>query len=209
MDLSDYIDSLYGGEDDVLRRMREDAAGADVPAIQVPFPLGQLLQVLVLASPARSVLEIGTLFGYSAVLMGRVLPPGGRMTCLEVSPKHAAIARQNIADAGFADRILVQEGNALDLLPAMKGQEFDLIFIDADKPGYPAYLDAALALSHPGTVIVADNVWRHGDVLSDSDENATAMGRFNQLVAQNPRLRSAIVPRTDGTDAASISVVIS
>ncbi len=208
MDLTDYIDSLYGGEDDLLRRMREKAADEGVPAIQVPFSLGQLLQVVVLASGARSILEIGTLFGYSAVLMGRVLPEDGHMLCLEVSSRHAEIARRNIADAGLSQQIEVRQGNALDLLPALQGQTFDFIFIDADKPGYPAYLDWALKVSKRGTVIVADNIWRHGEVTTDADENAAAMGKFNRLVAENPRLKTAIVPRTDGSDAASVSVVV-
>jgi caffeoyl-CoA O-methyltransferase len=209
MDLTDYINSLYGGEDDLLRRMREQAADEGIPAIQVPFSLGQLLQVLILASASRSILEIGTLFGYSAVLMGRVLPEDGHMLCLEVSAKHAEVAERNLAEAGVSDRVEIRQGNALELLPALQGQSFDFIFIDADKPGYPAYLDWALRLSRPGTVIVADNVWRRGEVATDADENATAMGHFNRLVAENPRLKTAIVPRTDGSDAASISVVVS
>lgn len=209
MDLTDYINSLYGGEDDLLRRMREKAADEGVPAIQVPFSLGQLLQVLILASGSRRILEIGTLFGYSAVLMGRVLPEDGRMLCLEVSSKHAEIAERNLTDAGLSERVEVRQGNALDLLPALQGQSFDFIFIDADKPGYPAYLDRALQLSRPGTVIVADNVWRDGEVVSDADENAAALAKFNRLVADNPRLKTAIVPRTDGSDAASVSVVVS
>lgn len=208
MDLTDYINSLYGGEDDLLRQMREEAAEESVPAIQVPISLGQLLQVLILASGARRILEIGTLFGYSAVLMGRVVPDGGHMLCLEVSSKHADIACRNIANAGLSDRIEVRQGDALDLLPGLEGQSFDFIFIDADKPGYPAYLEWALRLSAPGTVIVADNVWRHGDVTSGADDNASAMDRFNHLVAENPGLKTAIVPRADGSDAASVSVVV-
>jgi caffeoyl-CoA O-methyltransferase len=207
MDLGEYIESLYGGEDDRLRRMRERAAAQGVPSIQVPFSLGQLLQVLVAASRAQRVLEIGTLFGYSAVLMGRALPPEGRMICVEVSAKHAEIARRNVAEAGLDGRIDIRQGNALELLPSLDGQTFDFIFIDADKPGYPAYLDWALRLSHPGTVIVADNVWRRGEVVSEEDNNARAMNEFNHLVAGHPRLMTAIVPRTDGSDAASISVV--
>jgi caffeoyl-CoA O-methyltransferase len=178
-----------------------------VPSIQVPFSLGQLLQVLVSVSGARSILEIGTLFGYSAVLMGRALAGDGRMLCLEVSSKHADIARRNIESAGLSSRVEIRQGNALDLLPTLQPQTFDFIFIDADKPGYPDYLEWALRLSRTGSVIVADNVWRNGEVLTDADKNAQAMATFNRLVAQNARLRTAIVPRTDGSDAASISVV--
>jgi caffeoyl-CoA O-methyltransferase len=207
MDLTDYIEQLYGGEDDLLRRMRQEAAQEGVPSIQVPFSLGQLLQVLVSVSGARSILEIGTLFGYSAVLMGRALAGDGRMLCLEVSSKHADIARRNIETAGLSSRVEIRQGNALDLLPTLQPQTFDFIFIDADKPGYPDYLEWALRLSRTGSVIVADNVWRNGEVLTDADKNAQAMATFNRLVAQNARLRTAIVPRTDGSDAASISVV--
>jgi predicted O-methyltransferase YrrM len=147
------------------------------------------------------------LFGYSAVLMGRALPEGGSILCLEVSAKHAEIARANVAAAGLDGCIDVRQGDATELLPALGNQQFDLIFIDADKPGYPFYLEWALRLSHPGTVIVADNVWRHGEVTTGADESAEVMARFNRLVAENPRLLSAIVPRTDGSDAASVSVV--
>jgi caffeoyl-CoA O-methyltransferase len=141
--------------------------------------------------------------------MGRALPPDGHMLCLEVSSKHAQIARDNIAQAGLADRIEVRQGDATDLLPSLQSQTFDFIFIDADKPGYPAYLDWALKLSHPGTSIVADNVWRQGEVTTDADENATTIARFNRLVAENSRLRSVILPTRDGADGVSVSVVTS
>lgn len=207
MDLNAYIDSLYGGEDEFLHGIRESAAEQDVPAIQVPFALGQLLQVLIAASGARSVLEIGTLFGYSAILMGRALPQDGHMLCLEVSAKHADIARRNISNAGLAGKIEVRQGDATQLLPALQGQSFDFIFIDADKPGYPAYLDWAIKLGHPGTLIVADNVWRQGEVTTDADESAAAIARFNRLVAENSRLRSVILPTRDGSDAISLGVL--
>jgi predicted O-methyltransferase YrrM len=169
--------------------------------------VGQLLQVLLAASDAKKVLEIGTLFGYSAVLMGRALPADARLLCLEVSSKHAEIARQNVQRAGLAELIEIREGNAVELLPALAPQSFDFVFIDADKPGYPEYLEWALTLTHPGSLIVADNVWRRGEVVTGDDENARAMDEFNRSVAENPRLTSVIVPRPDGTDALSISVV--
>jgi caffeoyl-CoA O-methyltransferase len=207
MDLNAYIDSLYGGEDEFLRVIRENAAEQDVPAIQVPFALGQLLQILITASGARNVLEVGTLFGYSAILMGRALPQDGHMLCLEVSAKHADIARRNISDAELAGKIEVRQGDAAQLLPALQGQSFDFIFIDADKPGYPNYLEWAIRLSHVGTLIVADNVWRQGEVTTGADENASAIARFNRLVAENPGLKSVILPTRDGSDAISVSVV--
>jgi caffeoyl-CoA O-methyltransferase len=207
MDLTAYVESLYGGEDELLRAIREEAAAEEIPAINIPHSAGQLLGVLVAASRARRVLEIGTLFGYSAILMGRALPDDGKMICLEVSSKHADVSRRNIERAGLSGKVEVRQGAAADLLSGMTGEQFDLVFIDADKPGYPVYLEKSLELAHPGTVIIADNTWRHGDVTSGSDPTGDAMARFNRLVADNPRLLTAMVPRTDGGDALSVSVV--
>ena len=97
-------------------------------------------------------------------------------------------------------------GAALDSLPALAGSQFDLIFIDADKTNYPKYLDWALRLSHPGSVIVADNTWRHGDVLSETDENGRAMSEFNKKVAASDQLVSTIIPTREGGDAVTVAV---
>jgi predicted O-methyltransferase YrrM len=140
--------------------------------------------------------------------MTRALPPDGRLLTLEADPRHADVTRRNARRAGLADRIEVREGPALDSLVSLRGEEFDFIFIDADKTSYPQYLEAALQLSHPGTVIVGDNVWRGGVVTEDSgDEVVQAVARYNTDLARNPRLLSTIVSTRDGGDAASISVV--
>jgi caffeoyl-CoA O-methyltransferase len=207
VDLTQYIEKLYGGEDELLAQMRREAEAEGIPAIQVPFAVGQLLQVLIAASGARRVLEIGTLFGYSAVFMGRALRDGGSMLCLEVSEKHADVSRRNLARAGLQDRVEVRLGTASQLLSTLSSQTFDFIFVDADKPGYLEYLEWAIKLSHSGTVIAADNVWRGGGVASGADENAAAMDRFNHAVAEDSRLISTIVPRPDCSDALSVSVV--
>jgi predicted O-methyltransferase YrrM len=205
--LDEYADELFGSEDSVSRRMREEAHEMGIPPIQVPSDLGRLLTLLINITRPRRVLEIGTLFGYSSVLMARALPDGGHITTLEVSSKHAQVARSNFDRAGVADRVTVIEGNALDTLVSLDTEPFDLIFIDADKPGYPNYLDAALRVSRPGTVIVADNVWRDGAVLHPDDDGTAALARFNQNVASHSSLLSAIVATRGCSDAAMVSVV--
>jgi predicted O-methyltransferase YrrM len=207
--VNDYADHLLAGEDDLLRGMREDAAARGLPQIQVQPDAGRLLPVLVLAARARRVLEIGTLFGYSATTIARVLPDDGELVTLEVNPVHAAAARENLGKAGVAGKVTVIEGPAIESLERLRGQSFDFIFIDADKPSYPQYLEHALKLAHPGTVIVADNVWRGGSVLdpSGSPENA-GIAAFNERLAANPELLTTIIPTRDGADAMSVSVLL-
>jgi predicted O-methyltransferase YrrM len=208
--LSAYVRTLYGDEDNSLRDMREDAEEEGLPAIQVPFELGRLLQVLVIQNRAKRILEIGTLFGYSTVLMARALQPGGKITTLEVAPKHAELAAANFKRAGVDDRVEIILGPALDSLQQLEGRIFDFVFIDADKATYPQYLEQALRLTRPGSTIVADNVWREGAVVSPTEGNADIEGlaRFNQAVAANPRLLTAVIPTRDGRDGTSVSAVL-
>ena len=208
--LSGYIRTLYGDEDETLREMRARAEEEGLPAIQVPLELGRLLQVLVMQSKAQHVLEIGTLFGYSTVLMARALPLTGTITTLEVAPKHANLAQDNFARAGLADRITVMTGTALESLENLTGKKFDFVFIDADKATYPRYLEHALRLTSPGATIVADNVWRDGAVMTPGTGNADTEGlaEFNRAVASNPRLLTSVIPTRDGRDGASVSVVL-
>jgi predicted O-methyltransferase YrrM len=206
-ELDNYADSLFGGEDQLLQQMRDEAETLGIPSIQVPSDLARLLTVLIGAIQPKRVLEIGTLFGYSSIVMARALPGGATITTLEVSLKHAEVARRNFDRAGVTDRINLREGSALDTLKTLHGEQFDFVFIDADKPSYPAYLDAVLNLSHSGTVIVADNVWRNGGVLTLEDDGTQALATFNGKVAENERLLSTIVSTRDGSDAAMISVV--
>lgn len=202
--LSDYATSLLGGEDAVLRAMREEAEQQGLPAIQVSEDLGRLLQATILMSGTKSILEIGALFGYSSLLMARVLPPDGHITSLELDHRHATIARRNLDRAGVGALVDVREGNALDTLATLSGP-FDLVFIDADKPSYPQYLDAATRLTQPGGIIIADNLWRGGTVLHPDDDTSRAIAAFNERIAQDPRLFSIFVGHRDCSDAASIS----
>lgn len=208
MTLRQYGDELFGGEDPLLREIREEAADLGLPTIQVPLEVGRLLAVLIAQAGARRALEIGTLFGYSAILMARALPPGGTILTLEVDPRHAELARRNFRRADVLDKVELYEGPALETLASLQGQTFDLVFIDANKDGYPEYLQQALNLTRAGSLIVADNVWRQGGAADPrGDEGNRAIARFNREVAQNPRLVSTIVPTRDCSDATSISVV--
>lgn len=208
MNLDQYATSLYPAKDTLLEQLPAQAEQQGVPTIHIPDEVGRLLQVLTLSAGVRQILEIGTLFGYSSIWMARVLPPEGRITSLEVSDKHARLARENLAKAGVAEKVVIKVGPALSSLPQLEGTTFDLIFIDADKTGYIDYLGWALRLSRPGTLIVADNTWRHGGVLSDiEDEGNRTIAEFNQQVAHDERLVSTVISTRDGGDATTIAVV--
>lgn len=155
---------------------------------------GMLLHLLARASGARAILEIGTLAGYSTIWLARALPPGGRLVSLEASPEHARVARANVERAGLGGAVEITVGPALDTLPRLTGP-FDLVFLDADKEHNAEYLRAALALSRPGTLIVADNVVRGGAVLDTASDDASVRGmrRFTEQLAGEPRLRATAI----------------
>jgi len=196
--VDDYASRLLIPHDPALEAALAGSEAAGLPAINVSPIQGKFLMLLALAHGARNILEIGTLGGYSTIWLARALPEGGRLITLEYEPKHAAVARVNIARAGLAKTVDLRLGSALDTLPQLAAQglgPFDFIFIDADKTGYPDYLGWALKLSRPGTLIVADNVVRKGAVAdpSSSDPNVVAIRRFNELVAAEPRLTATIL----------------
>jgi caffeoyl-CoA O-methyltransferase len=201
----------FAPEDDALRAALQAARDNDMPAIQIDPLQGKLLQLLAAACGASKILEIGALAGYSGIWLARALPPGGRLISLEVSEKHAAVARASLARAGLADRAEVRVGPGEQLLPALVPEApFDLVFIDADKPCYPTYLDWALKLTRPGSVIVADNCIRGGAPLRDpgDDPGMRAIAEYDQRVASDPRLLSVALPLDeDGMDGFAISVV--
>jgi predicted O-methyltransferase YrrM len=208
-----YIESLFVEPDPTLERNIADAEAAGLPSIQVSANQGRLLYILTKISGARRVLEIGTLGGYSTTWFARALPDNGTVLSLELDPTHAAVARTSIDRAGIGSRVTIEVGPAAETMQRLireRDQPFDLIFIDADKPGYLTYLDLSLALSRPGAVIVADNLIRDGAVLNEAveEENARAARDFNAKLAAEPRLESIIIPvlgkRIDGM---SISIV--
>jgi caffeoyl-CoA O-methyltransferase len=197
-------------EDAGLRDALTAARAAGLPEIQISPIQGKLLQLLAAACNARSILEIGALGGYSGIWLARALPAGGRLITLEISQEHAAVVRNSFEKAGVSDRIEVRVGKALDLLPYLENDApFDLVFIDADKPPYPQYLEWALRLTRPGSIIVADNCIRGGKAfLPPQDEGMAGIVELNRRMASDPRLTSlALAMDEDYTDGFAIAVV--
>lgn len=181
-----YLAPRLAPHDVALESALQRSAEAGLPAIAVSPMQGKMLHVLARSIAAESILEIGTLGAYSTIWMARALPEGGRLVTLEADPKHAEVARQNLAGAGVADRVELREGPAIDTLPLLEAEAagpFDLVFIDADKPSIPAYYEWALRLTRPGSTIVVDNVVRKGK-LSDSESRDPAVMACRQLVEQ-------------------------
>ena len=208
-----YIESLFVAPDPVLAQNIGDAEAAGLPAIQVSPNQGKLLYLLAKMCGASRVLEIGTLGGYSTTWLARALPDGGTITSLELDQTRAKVARKNLDRAGVGSRVAIHVGPAEQTLQRLIEQrvpKFDLIFIDADKPGYSRYLDLSLELSRPGTVILGDNLIRDGEVLNEgtSEENARAARAFNAKLAADRRLESIIIPVLGKkVDGMSISIV--
>jgi predicted O-methyltransferase YrrM len=202
----DYIAGLFSAEDELLASLREEADRTGLPPISISADEGRLLQVLLTATGGRRVLEVGTLGGYSAICMARALPPGGRVLTVEIEEKHAAFARRYIQRAELADRIEVRVGRALDLLPALDGERFDAIFLDADKEPLPTYFEWALRLVRPGGLIIADNALWGGRVYDgdESDERTRGVREFNRRMSTDPRVLGIIVPTHDGVAVAVV-----
>ena len=212
-DVDRYLADLLP-EDPVLAAVLAASAAAGLPSISVSPVEGALLSLLARLRQARAILEIGTLGGYSTICLARGLAPGGRLTTLEANPTHAAVARANLARAGLADTVDVRLGPALDTLTALAREHavFDLVFIDADKPGYPDYWRQVLELSRPGTLIVADNVVRDGAVADphSPDVNVQGVRRYLALAAAEPRATTTVLQTVGakGYDGMSLSLVV-
>jgi predicted O-methyltransferase YrrM len=213
--VDNYFGDLLAPRDQILDATLLANKKADLPPIDVSRLQGKFLDLLVRITGARSILEIGTLGGYSTIWMARALPDGGRIVTLEFDPHHAEVARTNLQNAGVLDRVDLRLGRAIDSLPTLvtsPAAPFDLIFIDADKQSYAEYLDWALKLSRAGTVIVADNVVRDGKVVQPDidDSNVQGIRRFTARLAAEPRL-SATVFQTVGVkgyDGLALAVVL-
>jgi len=209
-----YIADLFIPSDPALDAALADSDTAGLPAINVSPVQGKLLHLLVRLRGARNILEIGTLGGYSAIWLARALPAGGRLITLEANPKHAEVARANISRAGLAQVVELRLGKALDTLPQLAQENrgpFDLIFIDADKPGYPDYLPWALKLSRPGSLIIADNVVRKGGLAdsANADPNVQGVRRFCELLAGEPKVSATILQSvgSKGYDGFAVALV--
>jgi predicted O-methyltransferase YrrM len=198
-----YFSEQLSLSDGVLEAALAANKAAELPAIDVTPNQGKLLQLFARTISARRILEIGTLGGYSTIWMARALPAGGRLVTLEFSPKHAEIARENIARAGLLQIVEIRVGAALETLPKIQAEmkePFDLIFIDADKPNNSAYLQWAIKLSRPGTLIIVDNVVRDGAVIdaASADKDVQGARRLFELMGAEQRL-SATALQTVGS----------
>jgi predicted O-methyltransferase YrrM len=211
-----YCQSILGADDPELQATLESSRAEGLPSIQVSPMQGRFLHLLARAINARRILEIGTLGAYSTIWLARALPPGGVLVTLEVNPVHARVARANLSRAALPGRVELVEGPALDSLSrlAREGADpFDLVFIDADKPSYPEYLEWSLRLARPGTVIVADNVVRRGDVVEEesTDLNVLGIRRMNEKLAGNPLVVASVMQTvgSKGYDGMMIAYVLS
>lgn len=194
----DYFADRYWADDDLLADAQRRFADVG-PMIEVPAESGALLATLVRAGGARRVLEVGTLFGYSATWMARALPEGGHLDTLELLDEHADFAEAVLRDANLAERVTVHRGPALGTLEALDGP-YDLAFVDADKEGYPAYLDQCLRLVRPGGMIAFDNVAMAGRIADPDNTEAgvLAMRELHERLVSDPRLHANVLPIGDG-----------
>jgi predicted O-methyltransferase YrrM len=209
-----YIVESLVRSDPVLEATLAANADAGLPAFDVSANQGKFLHLLARIQGARRVLEIGTLGGYSTIWLGRALPPDGLLVTLESDPKHIAVARANVKRAGLLCTVEFREGPALESLARLRQEDvapFDFVFIDADKPNNPAYLEWSLRLARPGTVIVGDNVVREGAVINSRDPDGRVQGvrRFFEMMAGEPRLAATALQTvgSKGYDGFSIALV--
>lgn len=211
-----YYEDLLHSEDEILRSALSASRAAGLPDIQVSPLQGRLLHLLAKLNGARRILEIGTLGGYSAIWLARALPPAGRLLTLEIDPRHAEVARASIARAGLEGKVEVRVGPALETLPRLPtepSERFDLVFIDADKVSYREYLEWAVRLSRKGSLIIADNVVRRGDVVegTSTDANVQGVRRMNETLATDARLAATVIQTVGvkGHDGFVLAVVVS
>ena len=191
-----YLEGVHGAHDAGLAAAFAAPARNDMPAIMVSPSDGRVLELLLRMIGAERVVEVGTLAGYSAIRMAAALPANGRLWTIEYEERHAEVARQMIADAGYSDRIEVLQGAALDVLPTLVAHgPFDAVFIDADKVNYDNYGKWAADNLRPGGLLLGDNAFFFGNLMNDSD-GAQAMRRFHEQAAQ--AFHSVCIPNPDG-----------
>jgi predicted O-methyltransferase YrrM len=209
-----YITDLLIAPDPALEAALQTSTEAGLPPINVASNQGKLLQLLATMLGARTILEIGTLGGYSTIWLARALPADGRLVTLEADPLHAKIARKNISQAGLEKIVEFRLGPALESLKRLAAEKrgpFDFIFIDADKENYPDYFAWSLKLSRRGTCIIADNVVRNGAIIDPANEDPRVRGvrRFNDLLAAEPRVTATTIQTvgSKGYDGFTIAIV--
>jgi predicted O-methyltransferase YrrM len=215
-DVDRYITDLLVPADPALDAALEDSRAAGLPPIAVAPNQGKMLHLLARIQGARTVLEVGTLGGYSTIWLARALPDDGRVITLELEAKHAEVAQANLERAGVADRVTIRVGRAYDSLAELVAEgagPFDFVFIDADKTGNPDYFRFALQLTRPGSVIVVDNVVRNGAVVDADSEDPSIIGtrKLNELMADEPRVSVTEVQTvgSKGYDGFALALVVS
>lgn len=213
-DVDHYLVENLIPADPALDKTLESNKTAGLPTIDVAPNQGKLLHLLARIQGARRILEIGTLGGYSTIWLARALPTDGKLITLEVEAKHAQVASANIERAGLSSRVQLRLGPALESLSQLVNEgamPFDLIFIDADKPNIPAYLEWSLRLSRPGTVIITDNVIRDGAVINPQDPDPSVQGvrRLFEMLGNDPRLDATALQTvgTKGYDGFTLAIV--
>jgi len=214
-EVDEYVSGLLAPHDEALGATLRESEAAGLPAIQVSPPQGKLLYLLARTVGARSILEFGTLGAYSTIWLARALPEGGRLVTLEAEPGNAEVATRNVERAGLADLVDLRVGPALDLLPVLDAEgagPFDLTFIDADKANTPNYFTWALDHSHPGSLIVSDNVVRSGELANPESEDPTipAQRRLHEMLAADPRVESTTIQTVGvkGHDGFNVALVV-
>ena len=208
-----YFADLWMPHDPVLEHALQAAADAGLPEIQVAPNQGKLLSILAQSIGARSILEIGTLGGYSTIWLARALAPGGRLITLEADPKHAEVASANLTRAGLDSVVEVRLGRALDTLPQLQAEghgPFDLIFIDADKPSNSDYFAWALKLSRRGSLIIVDNVVRNGEVANPTSRDDSVIGvqRFSEMLATDSRVTATVMQTVGSKGYDGLAIVL-
>ena len=207
--LSDYIVTLFAPEDELLGALREEADRTGLPTTAISADAGRFLQVLLRSIGARRVLEVGTLGGYSAIWMARALPPDGCLVTVEREAHHAAFAERYVDRAGLSGIVSIRRGRALDVLPSLDGEVFDLVFLDADRAPLATYFDWAVRLTRVAGMVVVHNVLLGGRVADregkGDDDDLRAVRAFNARLAADPRVTSILVPAYDGFAVAVVS----
>jgi len=197
--LHQYVSDHFVQEDDLLQSVREVTARSGLPLINLDSYEGRMLQVLVAMSGAKNVIEIGTLAGYSGIWIARGLPVDGKLITIDKSSKHADLARQHFDKAGLSDKVTVYQGNALQILQKIASDApYDMVFIDADKPNYPNYLEWAVDHLRIGGTVMAHNAFWGGRILAPNNAEDHGMIAFNESLANHPQLQSTILEVGDG-----------
>lgn len=207
-----YICDLVAPEDNALKATIESIDKNNIPQISISASQGKFLQVLAKLCNAKTILEVGTLAGYSSIWMARALPKDGKLISLEYEQLHADVSTENIKRAGLEKIVEIRVGKGLNLLPVLQQENkvFDMIFIDADKEPYAEYFEWALKLSHKGTLIIADNVIREGKVLQEDHKDTRVEGvkRFNKLLAATKEVTACIIQNVGAKEHDGMAIAV-